>query len=59
MVAPVAAKVAPRVRRRRDEWARRRLSGEWDCRTEFIHHYPGSAQPHAYGENRSYPASVL
>ena len=51
MVAPVAAKVAPRVRTRRDAWARRRLSGEWDRRVGFINHYLESAPPHANDES--------
>jgi hypothetical protein len=35
-VAPVAATVASRVRKRRDVAARRRVSGVWMCRLDFI-----------------------
>ena len=41
-VAPVAARAAMRVRNRREELARRRVSGEWDCRLDFIDHFLGS-----------------
>jgi hypothetical protein len=41
-VAPVAARAARRVRRRREASARRRVSGEWD----FMNHFLGSAQAH-------------
>lgn len=42
-VAPVAATAASRVRKRRDVAARRRVSGEWTCRVDFIEHVLGSA----------------
>jgi hypothetical protein len=42
-VAPVAATAASRVRTRRDVAARRRVSGEWTCRADFMEHFLGSA----------------
>jgi hypothetical protein len=46
-VAPVAATAASRVRKRRDVAARRRVSGEWTCRVEFIERFLGSASTDA------------
>jgi hypothetical protein len=46
-VAPVAATAVSRVRKRRDVAARRRVSGEWTCRVDFIEHFLGSVLAHA------------
>jgi hypothetical protein len=42
-VAPAAATAASRVRKRRDVAARRRASGVWTCRVDFIDQFLGSA----------------
>jgi hypothetical protein len=43
-VAPVAPKAAKRVRTRREAAARRRVSGEWDGREDFIGHFLASVR---------------
>jgi hypothetical protein len=40
-LAPAAATAVSPVRKRRDVAARRRVSGEWTCRVDFIEHFLG------------------
>jgi hypothetical protein len=54
-VAPVAARAAIRVRSRREALARRRVSGEWDRRVEFIDYFLESARVHRTSDGCDQP----
>lgn len=58
-VAPVAATAVSRVRKRRDVTARRRVSGEWTCRVDFIEHFLTSASADANSRGYVQPCVVL
>jgi len=58
-VAPAAAAAASRVRTRRDVAARRRESGVWTCRVDFIGRFLASAGTNAISHRYDQPCALL